>query len=102
MKPSNPKLRRETETAREAFANLWRTWKLREKRKVSTWAEQERIMPIGSPLSDGGTVRYDHAAMPHCSEPMDCADDPSVRVIVLWFGIREGFDFTSPAESATT
>lgn len=41
-------------------------------------------------MSEGRDMRYDHAIMPHCVEPMDAADDPSIRKIVLWFAIREG------------
>ena len=63
----------------------------RRKRKPSEWAVEERILAAGqSPLSSGDPIRYRHAVMPHCVEPMDDADDPTVAKIVLWFAIREG------------
>lgn len=61
------------------------------KRKPSVWATETRIIAAGtSPMSNGVDMRYDHAVMPHCVEPMDAADDPAIRKIVLWFAIREG------------
>lgn len=61
------------------------------KRKPSVWASEVRIIAAGtSPLTNGQDIRYDHAVMPHCVEPMDAADDPQIRKIVLWFAIREG------------
>lgn len=61
------------------------------KRKPSVWATEERILPPGtSPLAGSNSIRYRHAVMPHCAEPMDDADDPAVGKIVLWFAIREG------------
>lgn len=46
-------------------------------------------MPMGGPISGGDNRRYDPSFSPHCIEPEDSADDPSVRVIVLWWAIRE-------------
>ena len=61
------------------------------KRSPSIWAAEERVLAPGqSPLSSGDPIRYRHAVMPHCVEPMDAADDTSVNKIVLWFAIREG------------
>lgn len=61
------------------------------KRKPSVWAREVRKIPAGtSPLSQGHDINYDHAIMPHCVEQMDAADDPSVNVIVIWEGIRDG------------
>lgn len=47
-------------------------------------------MPSGGPLSGQRVIRYSHQFMPHCVEPMDAADDPSVKMIILWFARREG------------
>lgn len=76
----------------ELFWEEWRSNILpRQKRKPSVWATEERILAAGqSPLSSGDPIRYRHAVMPHCVEPMDDADDPSINKIVLWFAIREG------------
>ncbi|MEY2500599.1 MAG: hypothetical protein QOI07_933 [Verrucomicrobiota bacterium] len=63
----------------------------RQKRSPSVWAVEVRVLPAGaSPLSSGDPIPYRHNVMPHCVEPMDAADDPSVGKIVLWFAIREG------------
>src|SRR4051812_4805143 len=62
----------------------------RVKRKPSVWAPEVRIMPIGGPISGNHTVPYDHRYMPHCVEQMDAADDPSVRMVVIWAGVRDG------------
>lgn len=81
-----------TASARELF---WQDWRVnilsKQKRKPSVWAAEERILAAGqSPLSSGEPIRYKHAVMPHCVEPMDDADDPSVNKIVLWWDIRSG------------
>ncbi len=60
-------------------------------RKPSDWAVEERRIEVGqSPLSSRQAIRYSHHVMPHCVEPMDAADDPSVNMIVLWFHRRGG------------
>jgi phage terminase large subunit GpA-like protein len=62
-----------------------------DKRRPSIWASEERkIAPGQSPLSSGRIIKYDHAVMPHCVEPMDAADDPAINKIVLWWPIRDG------------
>lgn len=78
-------------TTRALLNSCWEESILRPpKRKPSEWAEQERWMPIGGPISGGQVVRYEHRYMPHCIEQMDAADDPDVRIIALMEGIREG------------
>lgn len=62
----------------------------RPKRKPSVWASEMRRMPVGGPVSGNRVVRFDHSFTPHCVEQMDAADDPDVRMIVIWAGIREG------------
>jgi phage terminase large subunit GpA-like protein len=63
----------------------------REKRPVPRWATEVRVIPAGSSVvSNGYDINYSHDLMPHCIEPMEAADDPMIRKIVLWFGIREG------------
>lgn len=77
--------------ARTRFDSAWSALMLpRMKRKPSEWAEQVRKMPVGGPISGGQVVRYSHRFMPHCVEQMDSADDPSVRMIVIWAGVRDG------------
>lgn len=76
---------------REIEAKVWaEVFTIRRKRKPSEWASEARIMPVGGPISGGRTVRYYHKFMPHCVEQMDAADDPNVRMIVIWAGIRDG------------
>ncbi len=75
------------ETVNRAWAEAFA---IRRKRKPSEWATERRRMPIGGPISGGHVVRYDHRYMPHCVEQMDAADDPSVKMIVIWEGIRDG------------
>lgn len=76
---------------RAAFAEAWRRGATpRPKRKPSEWAEQERLMPPGGPISGGRVVRFDHSFTPHCIEQMDAADDPGVRMIVIWAPVRDG------------
>lgn len=76
---------------REFVAGWEEDFRPKIKRKPSVWATETRIIAAGtSPMSEGRDMRYDHAIMPHCVEPMDAADDPSIRKIVLWFAIREG------------
>jgi phage terminase large subunit GpA-like protein len=76
----------------EAIETAWRPnilW--REKRKPSVWATEERRIAAGqSPLSTGRVIPYSHELFPHCVEQMDSADDPNIRQIVIWEGIREG------------
>jgi phage terminase large subunit GpA-like protein len=61
------------------------------KRPPSQWAVEVRRVPAGtSPLSTAGEIAYSHEFFPHTVEPMDAADDPSIRRIVLWWAIREG------------
>lgn len=82
------RMRRRT---REDFHSVWDGWRLLVKRRPSAWAAEERRIAAGqSPLTDGDDIRYSHAVMPHCVEPMDAADDPEVNVIVLWMGRRLG------------
>jgi len=78
-----------------ARALIWAVWAenilSKPKRKPSVWASEERILAPGqSPLSSGEPIRYRHAVMPHCVDPMDDADDQAVNKIVLWFAIRDG------------
>lgn len=79
-----------TANARELFWSDWRANILpKEKRLPSRWATEERILPVGGPISGGETVRYSHRYMPHAVEIMDAADDPSVRVVVNWSAVRD-------------
>lgn len=79
------------ERTRRNFHELWSEWKIRERRKPSVWAVEERRIAAGqSPLTHGEDISYEHSVMPHCVEPMDCADDSTVNVIVLWFHRRGG------------
>lgn len=61
----------------------------KEKRLPSVWASEERIMPAGGPISGEENARYSHRFMPQAVEIMDAADDPSVRVVVNWAGVRD-------------
>jgi phage terminase large subunit GpA-like protein len=78
------------QTRRDAYS-LWAGWHLREVRKPSVWAAQDRRIAAGqSPLTHGEDIPYRHEVMPWCVEPMDTADDPTVNVIVLWMARRSG------------
>lgn len=92
MSPTTPIQERLTRNAYRAFCEDWvADFSPRVKRKPSVWASEVRIVAAGtSPLASGQDIRYDHAVMPHCVGPMDAADDPTIRKIVLWFAIREG------------
>ena len=77
--------------AKEIPAIIAENYAPRLRRKPSVWATEQRIIAAGtSPLTHGTDIRYDHAIMPHCVEPMDAADDPTIRKIVLWWPIRDG------------
>lgn len=78
--------------ARAAFAAAWReAFALRRVRRPSAWATEERRIEVGqSPLARDRAIRYSHAIMPHCVEPMDAADDEGVNITVLWFARRMG------------
>lgn len=78
--------------ARRAFLADWRSdLSPRIKRSPSRWATEVRKLAAGqSPLSRGQEIAYRHEIMPHCVQPMDDADNPEVRRIVLWWGIRLG------------
>lgn len=85
-----------TEQATRYFHECWQKHIVPpRKRKPSEWAEEVRWIPAGGPLSSGKDglhpkdVRFSHEHTPHILEPEDSADDPSVRVIVLWMGVRE-------------
>lgn len=87
----HPEFRRIREQTRRDFYALWSGWKLREKRKPSEWAVEERRIAAGqSPLTHGEDIPYRHAVMPWCVEPMDAADDLTVNTIVLWMARRSG------------
>lgn len=76
--------------ARHVFLRDWQgDLAPRRKRKPSEWAEQVRKVPQGGPLSPLGTTGYSHEWMGHAVEIMDAADNPDVRMIVNWSGIRD-------------
>jgi phage terminase large subunit GpA-like protein len=60
------------------------------KRSPSQWASEVRIMPVGGPISGSQTVRWENQFMSHAVEQMDSADDPNVRMVVIWEGVRDG------------
>ncbi len=78
------------EGARELF---WQTFRAnivpKQKRSPSVWAAEERIMPVGGPISGDDNIRFNHRFTPHAVEIMDAADDPGVRVVVNWSGVRD-------------
>lgn len=79
-------------SARELFGEVWRE-NIRPKRvrRPSKWAVEERFFEVGqSPLSTSRAIRFNHAVMPHCVEPMDAADDQTVNIIALMWGRRMG------------
>lgn len=64
-------------------------FRLREIRPVKQWARECRRVAAGGPLARGGhDIAWDAEVMPHAEEPMDAIDDPSINVIVLWWGRR--------------
>lgn len=78
--------------AREAFRDAWReNIRARKVRKPSRWATEERVFEVGqSPLSSSRALKFSHAVMPHCVEPMDAADSESANIIALMWGRRMG------------
>ncbi len=77
---------------RRDFESAWsECWQVRVKRAPSVWAVESYRLPISSPVSTGdASEAFSYELFPHCVEPADCADDPNIRKIVLWFAIREG------------
>jgi phage terminase large subunit GpA-like protein len=79
------------ENARKLFARVYAECiRRRKKRLPSVWATEVRKMPAGGPISGNRVVPYEHRHMPHCVEQMDAADDPTVRIIVVWADRRAG------------
>lgn len=62
----------------------------RVRRKPSVWAAEVRVIASGTGVTTNSPICYTHDLMPHCVEPMDAVDDPTVSEIVLWMGIRDG------------
>lgn len=85
-----------TTHAHSQFLEDWETdFTPRIKRPVSQWAHECRIISAGtSPLAtlQTGDIPYAQTEhlFPHLPEIMDCADDPSIRIIVYWGARRDG------------
>ncbi len=60
----------------------------RVKRSVVEWARQVRKMS-GGPLAGSHVIPFSTEFVPHTIHQMDACDDPSIRMIVIWEGIRD-------------
>lgn len=72
-----------------AFSRGWKKGLTRRvKRSVVTWAREVRKMS-GGPLAGTNVIPFSTEFVPHTIHQMDACDDPSIRMIVIWEGIRD-------------
>lgn len=76
------------EQTRKDFYRMWDAWRIKPKRRVSVWAQEERMVAAGGPMARGEDIPWNPDVMPHAREPMDEADNDEVNIIVLWFARR--------------